>query len=111
MRQKLSMLLRREGETATELLTRLDREIAKALTEGIRPDEVNPLKQEYLPNKELSFPICWILQNSTALSMRSQTDAYPEDGLGPAQNWSTPCVIYYLLSWAWRRTGGGAWRI
>ena len=50
-RQTLSMLLRREGETVTELLTRLDQAIAKALTEGIRTDEVNPLKQEYLPNK------------------------------------------------------------
>ena len=50
-RQTVAMLLRHEGETVTELLTRLDQAIAKALTEGIRTDEVNPLKQEYLPNK------------------------------------------------------------
>lgn len=50
-RQTVSMLLRREGETVTQLLTRLDMAIAKALNEGIRTDEVNPLKQEYFPNK------------------------------------------------------------
>ena len=44
-RQTVSMLLRREGETVTQLLTRLDLAIAKALTEGIRTDEVNPIKQ------------------------------------------------------------------
>ena len=45
------MLLRREGETATELLTRLDVAIAKAITEGIRVDEVNPINQQFFPNK------------------------------------------------------------
>ena len=50
-RQTLSMLLRREGETVTQLLTRLDLAIAKAITDGIRIDEVNPLKQEYVPSK------------------------------------------------------------
>ena len=50
-RQTVSMLLRRQGETVTQLLTRLDLAIAKALTEGIRTDEVNPLKQEYFPKK------------------------------------------------------------
>ena len=49
--QTVSMLLRREGEIVTQLLTRLDLAIAKALTEGIRTDEVNPLKQEFVPNK------------------------------------------------------------
>jgi hypothetical protein len=43
------MLLRREGETATELLTRLDLAIAKAIAEGIRVDEVNPINQQSLP--------------------------------------------------------------
>lgn len=50
-RQTLSMLLRRDGETVTELLTRLDLAIAKALDEGIHTDEVNPLKQQYIPKK------------------------------------------------------------
>jgi hypothetical protein len=50
-RQTVSMLLRREGETATQLLTRLDLAIAKAFTEGIRTDEVNPISQQYFPKK------------------------------------------------------------
>jgi hypothetical protein len=45
------MLLQREGETVTQLLTRLDLAIAKALTEGIRTDEVNPISQQYFPKK------------------------------------------------------------
>jgi hypothetical protein len=50
-RQTLSMLLRREGETVTQLLTRLDLAIGKALNEGIRTDEVNPISQHYSPRK------------------------------------------------------------
>ena len=50
-RQTVSMLLRREGESVTELLTRLDLAIAKAVNEGIRTDEVNPLSQQYFPKK------------------------------------------------------------
>ena len=50
-RQTVSMLLRREGETMTQLLTRLDLAIARALTEGIRTDEVNPINQRYIPKK------------------------------------------------------------
>ena len=50
-RQTVSMLLRREGETVTQLLTRLDLAIAKAFTEGTRTDEVNPISQQYFPNK------------------------------------------------------------
>ena len=50
-RQTISMLLRREGETVTQLLTRLDLAIAKALTEGTRTDEVNPISQQYFPKK------------------------------------------------------------
>ena len=50
-RQTVSMLLRREEETVTELLARLDVAIAKALNEGIRTDEVNPLSQKYVPKK------------------------------------------------------------
>ena len=50
-RQTVSMLLRREGETLTQLLTRLDVAIAKALTDGIRTDEVNPISQQYFPKK------------------------------------------------------------
>jgi len=38
-------------ETVTQLLTRLDVAIAKALTEGIRTDEVNPISQQYFPKK------------------------------------------------------------
>ena len=49
--QTVSMLLRREGETVTQLLTRLDLAIGKALKEGIRTDEVNPIKQQYVPKK------------------------------------------------------------
>jgi hypothetical protein len=50
-RQTVCMLLRREGETVTQLLTRLDLAIAKALTEGTRTDEVNPISQQYFPKK------------------------------------------------------------
>jgi len=50
-RQTLAMLLRRKEEPVTELLTRLDLAIAKALHEGIRTDEVNPLSQQYFPQK------------------------------------------------------------
>ena len=50
-RHTVSTLLRREGETVTQLLTRLDPAIAKAFTEGTRTDEVNPISQQYFPNK------------------------------------------------------------
>jgi hypothetical protein len=50
-RQTICMLLRREGETVTQLLTRLDLAIAKAFTEGTRTDEVNPISQQYFPQK------------------------------------------------------------
>jgi hypothetical protein len=50
-RQTVCMLLRREGETATQLLTRLDLAIAKAFTDGTRTDEVNPISQQYFPKK------------------------------------------------------------
>ena len=50
-RQTVSMLLLREGETVAQLLTRLDLAIAKAFTEGIRTDEVNPINQQYFPKK------------------------------------------------------------
>ncbi len=50
-RQTLSMLLRRDGETVTQLLTRLDVAIARALTQDIRTDEVNPISQQYFPKK------------------------------------------------------------
>jgi len=38
----LAMLVRRKGETLAQLLARLDLAIAKALTEDIFTDEVNP---------------------------------------------------------------------
>jgi hypothetical protein len=38
----LAMLVRRRGETLTQLLTRLDLAVAKAFTEDICTDEVNP---------------------------------------------------------------------
>ena len=38
----LAMLVRRRGETLTQLLTRLDLAIAKAFTEEIFTDEINP---------------------------------------------------------------------
>jgi len=50
-RQTVAMLLRREGETATELLTRLDGAIGKAIAEGVRVDEVNPINQQSFPKK------------------------------------------------------------
>ena len=50
-RQTVCMLLRSEGETVTQLLTRLDLAIAKAFTEGTRTDEVNPISQQYFPKK------------------------------------------------------------
>ena len=50
-RQTVAMLLRREGETVAELLTRLDLAIAKARTEGIRVDEVNPISQRFVPKR------------------------------------------------------------
>jgi hypothetical protein len=45
------MLLRHEGETVAELLTRLDLAIAKARAEGIRVDEVNPISQRFVPKR------------------------------------------------------------
>lgn len=50
-RQTVSMLRRREEESVTELLARLDLAIGKALNEGIRTDEVNPLSQRFIPCK------------------------------------------------------------
>ena len=50
-RQTVAMLLRREGETVTQLLTRLDLAIAKAFTEGTCTDEVNPISQQYFSTK------------------------------------------------------------
>jgi len=38
----LAMLVRREGETLAQLLTRLDQAIAKALEDDIFTDEINP---------------------------------------------------------------------
>ena len=38
----LAMLVRRKGETLVQLLTRLDLAIAKAYTEDIFTDEINP---------------------------------------------------------------------
>jgi hypothetical protein len=38
----LAMLVRREGETLAQLLTRLDQAVAKALDEDIYTDEINP---------------------------------------------------------------------
>ena len=50
-RQTLSMLRRGEGEAVSQLLTRLDLAIGKALNEGIRTDEVNPISQRFIPKK------------------------------------------------------------
>ena len=50
-RETVSMLLRREGEAVSQLLNRLDLAIGKALNEGIRTDEVNPISQRYIPKK------------------------------------------------------------
>jgi len=36
------MLVRRKGETLVQLLTRLDQAIAKAYTENVFTDEINP---------------------------------------------------------------------
>ena len=41
----LAMLVRRHGETLAHLLTRLDLAIAKAFTEDIFTDEINPPSQ------------------------------------------------------------------
>jgi len=38
----LAMLVRREGETLAQLLTRLDQAIAKALEDDVFTDEINP---------------------------------------------------------------------
>jgi hypothetical protein len=38
----LAMLVRRDGETLAQLLSRLDQAIAKALDEDIFTDEINP---------------------------------------------------------------------
>ena len=40
--QTLAMLARRPGETFLQLLTRLDQAIAKAYTEDVFTDEINP---------------------------------------------------------------------
>ena len=50
-RQTVSMLLRRQEETVTELLARLNLAIAKAFNDGIRTDEVNPISQQFVPKK------------------------------------------------------------
>ena len=49
--QTVSMLLRRKGEAVSQLLTRLDLAIGKALNEGICTDEVNPISQQFIPKK------------------------------------------------------------
>jgi hypothetical protein len=41
-RNTLAMLVRRKGETLLQLLTRLDLAIAKAQTEDVFTDEINP---------------------------------------------------------------------
>jgi hypothetical protein len=41
-RHTLAMLVRRKGETLTQLLTRLDFAIARAQTEDVFTDEINP---------------------------------------------------------------------
>ncbi|MGA2171156.1 MAG: hypothetical protein ABSG62_23480 [Terracidiphilus sp.] len=38
----LAMLVRRDGETLAQLLTRLDQAVAKALDDDIYTDEINP---------------------------------------------------------------------
>lgn len=38
----LAMLVRRDGETLAQLLTRLDQAVAKALDQDIYTDEINP---------------------------------------------------------------------
>lgn len=38
----LAMLVRRDGETLAQLLTRLDQAVAKALDDDIFTDEINP---------------------------------------------------------------------
>lgn len=38
----LGMLVRRDGETLAQLLTRLDLAIGRAFTDGIFTDEINP---------------------------------------------------------------------
>ena len=44
----LAMLVRREGETLTQLLTRLDLAIGKAFTEEVFTDEINtPLRNSH----------------------------------------------------------------
>jgi hypothetical protein len=43
----LAMLVRRRGETLTQLLTRLDLAIAKAFTEDIFTDEINPPSKSF----------------------------------------------------------------
>jgi len=50
-RQTVSMLLRREEEKVTQLLTRLDGAIAKALTEGHTHRRSQSDQQQYLPKK------------------------------------------------------------
>ena len=63
-----------------QLLTRFDLAIAKALTEGIRTDEVNPIYQQYIPKKlNVHIPIlCGHFRTHTTLSMRSRTNPYLE---------------------------------
>jgi hypothetical protein len=41
----------RENANLVELLTRLDLAIAKARTEGIRIDELNPINQQSFPKR------------------------------------------------------------
>jgi len=50
-RQTVSMLLRREGETVTHLLTRLDLAVAKPSPKASARTRSTPLKQEFVPTK------------------------------------------------------------
>src|ERR1035441_7001763 len=48
----LAMLVRRNGESQAQLLTRLDQAVAKALGEDIYTDEINSTPESLLPHNQ-----------------------------------------------------------
>ena len=48
-RQSVAMLRRRDGETLKQLMTRLDLAIARAMTDDVFTDEVNPSRHQTSP--------------------------------------------------------------
>ena len=73
----LAMLVRRDGETLAQLLTRLDQAVAKALGEDIYTDEINSTPESLLPHNQ-SCPFRKLVDTT---SHSTTTDHHLPDGL------------------------------